>query len=305
MRKRVIVEKIDTFTGHRDCVYGLCKGTQPNLFYSSGGDGMVVEWNLKSPDLGTPLTQLPNSVYAMALHESNQQLWIAQNTEGVHIIDVQEKKKTNAISLKQSAFFDIKFSGTNAFVASAEGIITIIDIANFSIKKQIKASDKSIRAFALHPTLPLIAAASSDFTIKIFHSQTFELLSVLIGHQNSVFTLQFSVDGKTLLTGSRDATIRQWDIATFQEINVVKAHLFAINSLVFHPSENLFATASMDKSIKIWDGESLALLKVIDKARHAGHGTSINKLWWSNYQNQLISCSDDRTITAWKVEILP
>ena len=29
------------------------------------------------------------------------------------------------------------------------------------------------------------------------------------------------------------------------------------------------------------------LLKVIDKSRHAGHGTSVNKLLWTDYQDQL------------------
>jgi WD40 repeat protein len=56
----------------------------------------------------------------------------------------------------------------------------------------------------------------------------------------------------------------------------------------------------MDKSIKVWDLEELKLLKVIDKARHAGHGTSVNKLLWT--PGQLLSASDDRSISAWDVE---
>jgi WD40 repeat protein len=56
----------------------------------------------------------------------------------------------------------------------------------------------------------------------------------------------------------------------------------------------------MDKSIKVWDLEELKLLKVIDKARHAGHGTSVNKLLWNT--NMLLSASDDRSISAWDME---
>ncbi|MFM8834779.1 MAG: WD40 repeat domain-containing protein, partial [Cytophagales bacterium] len=54
--------------------------------------------------------------------------------------------------------------------------------------------------------------------------------------------------------------------------------------------------------IKIWDANTLQLLKVIDKARHAGHGTSVNKLWWSSHQQQLVSASDDRSISVWESE---
>jgi WD40 repeat protein len=57
----------------------------------------------------------------------------------------------------------------------------------------------------------------------------------------------------------------------------------------------------MDKSIKVWDAEALRLLKVIDRSRHAGHGTSVNKVLWSNYRDQLLSASDDRTISVWNI----
>jgi WD40 repeat protein len=45
-------------------------------------------------------------------------------------------------------------------------------------------------------------------------------------------------------------------------------------------------------------------LKVIDKGRHAGHGTSVNKLLWTSFKNQLVSASDDRTISAWDLLFL-
>jgi len=58
----------------------------------------------------------------------------------------------------------------------------------------------------------------------------------------------------------------------------------------------------MDKSIKVWDAETFQLLKVIDKARHAGHGTSINKVLWTNFNNLLLSASDDRSISTWDIK---
>ncbi|MFT7151210.1 MAG: WD40 repeat protein, partial [Nonlabens sp.] len=61
-------------------------------------------------------------------------------------------------------------------------------------------------------------------------------------------------------------------------------------------------TCSMDKSIKVWDAETFQLLKVIDKARHAGHGTSINKVLWTNFNNLLLSASDDRSISTWDIK---
>jgi WD40 repeat protein len=58
----------------------------------------------------------------------------------------------------------------------------------------------------------------------------------------------------------------------------------------------------MDKSIKVWDTAQLKLLKVIDRARHTGHGTSVNKLLWMPFHNYLASASDDRSISIWDIE---
>jgi WD40 repeat protein len=49
----------------------------------------------------------------------------------------------------------------------------------------------------------------------------------------------------------------------------------------------------------VWDTKELKLLKVIDRARHGGHRTSVNKLLWTSYNDQLLSASDDRTISVW------
>jgi WD40 repeat protein len=96
--------------------------------------------------------------------------------------------------------------------------------------------------------------------------------------------------------------LKIWDVIdgyTLKES--VAAHMYAINHIEFSPDNKHFVTCSMDKSIKVWDASTYQLLKVIDKARHAGHGTSVNKLLWSKHNNLLISASDDRSISIWDI----
>jgi WD40 repeat protein len=115
--------------------------------------------------------------------------------------------------------------------------------------------------------------------------------------------LAYSPIQDTLISGGRDASLKFWDTNTYQQKDNVIAHLFAINYLSFREDGKYFITCSMDKSIKVWDAESHKLLKVIDKARHAGHGTSINKVLWSTYNQSIISVSDDRSISIWEIDI--
>lgn len=123
------------------------------------------------------------------------------------------------------------------------------------------------------------------------------------GHLNSVFALAYSPDGKTIVSGGRDASLKFWDTEKFEIQQNIAAHMYAINYLSFREDGKYFVTCSMDKSIKVWDMEAFKLLKVIDKARYVGHGTSINKVLWTKNKDQVVAISDDHTVSVWEINI--
>ncbi len=298
----MIVEKIDTFGGHREPVYTLERGPAAEQFFSAGGDGQVVLWHLDRPDLGELVAKVPASVYALAYNSESKQLWVGQNYEGLHLIDPIQKQEIRSLKLTSAAIFDIKFYKNDAFVALSDGVVSIVDSNELAVRKYIKASDKSARCIAINPVEREFAVGYSDSTVRIFDLTTYSLKQTLSAHNNSVFTIAYSPDFRFLLTAGRDAHLKVWNVEKgYAQHNDIAAHMFAINHLVFSPDGTLFATASMDKSIKIWDADTYRLLKVVDRARHAGHGTSVNKLFWSDYQRLLLSASDDRTISVWKL----
>ncbi len=295
------ITKIDTFSGHRDCVYTLAPSTTINQFFSAGGDGTVVRWDFEKPDLGELIAQVPSSIYAICFDHQRNHLWVGQNYEGIHLIDVEQKKEINSNKITGAAIFEIKIHEHHAFIGLSDGTVVVMDVEQFLVKKHIKASDKSVRSIAINPITEEFVVAYSDFSIKVFDLKDFSLKLVLTGHQNSVFKVCFSPDYKYLLSSGRDAHLKVWDVNNGYHLHKdIVAHLFAINDLVFNPTGELFATCSMDKSIKIWDATNFKLLKVIDRGRHAGHGTSINKVLWSSYTDYLISASDDKHISIWQ-----
>lgn len=297
------IEKIDTFSGHRDCVYTLEGTAESNLFFSGGGDGLVVRWDLSKPDAGELFAQIPASIYALCFDKVRNQLWVGQNFEGIHLIDVESKLEIKSIKITSSSIFDIKIHEHNAFIGLSDGTIIVMDVENFVVKKHIKASDKSVRSIAINSLSNEFAVAYSDFSVKVFDLQDFSLKLVVNQHTNSVFTVCYSPDYQYLITAGRDAHLKILDVNNQYNLHQdIAAHLFAINDIKFSPNGKYFATCSMDKSVKIWDAEQFKLLKVIDKARHAGHGTSINKLWWSEYENFVVSASDDKRISVWRIK---
>jgi WD40 repeat protein len=192
------------------------------------------------------------------------------------------------------------------FVATGDGSIIVVDVSRLQIINRDQSSEKSARTIAVNPKTGEVAVGYSDYYIRVFDGADLSLKCAWKAHDNSVFTLRYTPDGIYLLSGSRDARLKAWDVkASYLQAAEVVAHMYAINHLEFSPDGKHFVTCSMDKSIKVWNFEELKLLKVIDKARHAGHGTSVNKLLWTNHQGQLLSASDDRTISSWSINFEP
>ena len=281
-------------TGHRDCVYTIEKGSSSNYFFSGAGDGMVVKWDIENPENGELIANLPNSVYAILYHKLSNTLIVGHNYDGIHIIDWEKKKEISSLHISDAAIFDIKAIDNSAIIAFGNGEIVVVDLLTNTIARTI----------AVHPHRMEYSIGFSDHIIRVYDAESHMLKTELKGHTNSVFTLQYSNDGDKLLSSGRDAQLKIWDSKSYTLIESIAAHMYAINHVVFNPSQTHFATCSMDKSIKIWDASTHKLLKVIDKSRHAGHATSVNKLLWTAHNDNLISASDDRTISIWDIKLV-
>ncbi|MFT6136753.1 MAG: WD40 repeat protein [Cyclobacteriaceae bacterium] len=301
MTATIEVTKEHTFTGHKDCLYTL-EQISESSFVSSGADGMVVLWDLTKLTQGTIIAKVPNSVYALRFLPKQQYLIIGQNFEGLHILDVAKREEVGSLKLSDAAIFDIQVDGDVAYVAMGDGELFVIDIPQLRILKKLAASEKSARAIAI--TADEVFVGYSDSHIRAFDKASgLKKVREVDAHRVSVFTLQADKEGRRLFSGSRDAHFKVWDIKTLTLEKDVVAHMYAINHIAFSPDERHFVTCSMDKSIKVWDSQSLQLKKVIDKSRHAGHGTSVNKVLWMPFNNWLVSCSDDRSISVWSIKI--
>lgn len=299
----VTVTKLNTFSGHRDSVYTLQKSGKDNLFFSGAGDGLIVLWDMNDPDLGQPIAKLPNSIYALHYDPVSDLLIAGHNYEGIHLLDWKNKKEVGSLQLTKAAIFDMESAGDLLFVATGEGGIICVNVNRLTIESKIQSSEKSARTMAVNLALGELAVGYSDYYIRVFDLEDMKLKYEWKAHSNSVFTVRYTPDGNYLLSGARDARLKAWDVkAGYIQAAEVVAHMYAINHMDFSPDGKHFVTCSMDKSIKVWDAEHLKLLKVIDKARHAGHGTSVNKLLWTSHQGQLLSASDDRTISAWNID---
>lgn len=109
-----------------------------------------------------------------------------------------------------------------------------------------------INAISFSPDGKIIASASADETIKIWHSKTGLLLHTLIGHQNEVMDIDFSATGDTLVSCSKDKEVKLWDVITGKVIASYHGHQFDVNSVDLSPDGKQILSAGFD-NVRLWD----------------------------------------------------
>ena len=288
-------------TGHKDSIYSIVPSPVAGQFFSAGGDGMVVAWEINEGSNGVLMAQLPNTVYAMCPMPDKNILAVGQNYEGIHLIDLTTRKEAGTLKLGNTPIYDIYYANGILFVGNGAGEVILINPDDLQILKRLKFSGDNARTIAVRDRH--MAVGYSDNHIRIIDLKNLNVLHDIEAHEKSIFSLKYHGTGGNLISVARDARIKFWNTDKgYTEENTIIGHLYAINSIDFRPDYKYFATGSMDKTIKIWQSEDRKLLKVIDKARHGGHKSSVNKIFWSNYKNRLISCSDDRSISVWNIK---
>ncbi|KAG6862043.1 protein with putative role during mitosis [Termitomyces sp. Mi166 len=152
-------------------------------------------------------------------------------------------------------------------------VVTFAPIAAYAAIRELTGTPNTDRA--KRPGLYL-ASGARDKTIKLWDTQTGQLLRNLPGHDNWVRALAFHPSGKYLLSASDDKTIRIWELSTGRCVKTVDAHnhfvttlawgrqttsggTSAANGVVSEVSSpdpeklvNVVATGSVDQTVKVW-----------------------------------------------------
>ena len=297
------IHKIAQLRGHKAAIYAFANVKDPKHFLTGAGDGMIVQWKLDEPENGKLIAKVPKNIFSL-YNLINHDIVIAGNMDGgVHWVDLKNPDNTKNIQHHQKGVFDIQLIDNQIYTIGGGGMITRWSIEERRTLESFHITNQSLRAMAFNEARNEIAIGASDNNIYILDAKSLSVKHVIRqAHENSVFTVKYSPDGNYLMSGGRDAHLKVLAIEReFEPVLEQAAHWFTINHIAFHPKGHLFATASRDKTIKIWDAENFKLLKVIDTIKNGGHINSVNKLYWSNYNNYLLSCSDDQSIIIWEI----
>lgn len=107
-------------------------------------------------------------------------------------------------------------------------------------------------------------------------------------------SLEFSMDGRLLVTGDRDNRVNVWDAKSGNHLNALNGHVDQITKVAISPDVTRIASGSYDGNINLWDVESGRLLFLL-----SGHNASIEDLIFSPDNKQLASAAKDKKVLVW------
>ncbi|MGB9596295.1 MAG: protein kinase domain-containing protein [Candidatus Poribacteria bacterium] len=161
---------------------------------------------------------------------------------------------------------------------------------------------ESISSLAFSPNGSMIASGSRDSTIKIWDSQTGQLIKTLAGQRNFITSIAFSPDSSSIVCGVEwlegESTIRGevrlWNIKQGKIQYTLVGHNGAVSAVAYSPDGKLIATGGTDKKVILWDAQTGKLLNILES-----HQGVVKSVAFSNNGRFLASASSDQSIHIW------
>lgn len=139
--------------------------------------------------------------------------------------------------------------------------------------------------------------------IEVDNAGNPQLVHALLGHEDSVTSVQFSPDGRLVATGSYDKTIRVWSSASGDLLGTIDETGSDIEAILFHPVSSVLVAGCVDGSVWVWQisGEGEATLEHMLQGHT--HGAGVRTLNFLGKGSQgLLSTSEDGVAIVWNLK---
>ncbi len=148
-------------------------------------------------------------------------------------------------------------AGDRVAAAGLDGVTRVWDATSGRLLGELPQGGRQTYALAVafspvDSDLLAVGTNLPDHLLKIWNMATGRQRS-LVGHESDVVSLEFTHDGRQLLSASKDHTAGLWDVESGELIRRFRGHDWWVWDASFSPDEKRVVTASEDGTARIWD----------------------------------------------------
>lgn len=167
--------------------------------------------------------------------------------------------------------------GNVLFTSSLDGSVRAWDMLRYRNFRTFTAPQRtSFSCLAIDPSSEVVCAASHDsFDIYLWSVQTGALLDELSGHEGPISSLEFTPDGRMLVSGSWDKTIRTWNVFDRSQSSEALQLTSDILCVAVRPDAGQICASSLDGSLSFWNTSTSIQEASMDNRRDISGGRTL------------------------------
>lgn len=237
-------ENYGVLSGHKGAVLDLQWSRDSRLIFSASADMTVASWDLESGQRIRRHVGHEEVINCLDISKRGQELLVSGSDDGY--IGIWDPRQKDALDFIETDF--------------------------------------PVTAVALSEAGNEIFTGGIDNDIKVWDIRKKAVVYSLVGHNDTITSLEISPDSQSLLSNSHDSTVRTWDIRPFApadrhirtfdgapvglEKNLIRAS--------WDPTGARIAAGSGDRSVVVWESKTGKLLYKLP-----GHKGTVNDVRFS------------------------
>ncbi|XP_057597284.1 apoptotic protease-activating factor 1 isoform X2 [Hippopotamus amphibius kiboko] len=220
----------------------------------------------------------------------------SSDDQTIRLWETKKVCKNSAIVLKQE--IDVVFQENEVMVLAVDNIRRL-QLINGNTGQIDYLTEAQVSCCCLNPHLQHLAFGGEDGAIQILELLNNRIFQSRIGHKNTVRHIQFTADGKTLISSSDDSAIQIWNWQSEEyEYVSLQAHQETVKDFRLLKNSRLLSW-SFDGTVKVWN----IITGRIEKD-FVCHQDTVLSCDISPDATKFSSTSADKTAKIWSFELL-
>ncbi|MCL4880440.1 MAG: hypothetical protein KJ064_27560 [Anaerolineae bacterium] len=226
---------------------------------SASWDHTVRIWDMDGQEIKV-LTGHEDTVEALAYHPEGTLLASADYSGTIRLWDTDSYEAATVIQTEEHLpITALAFSPDGNYLAAANWYdsINLWDVETGELAATLIVPGRTrLTALAFSPDGAYLGAGGGDGTagmIYLWEAETWELSSVIRGHEQIVTDIAFNPQTNILMSVSADQQVSLWDYAGQAELQMTRhGNPFLAQAIAFNPDNQLLAAMAYRNTVLIW-----------------------------------------------------